>query len=175
MREQRMRVYKVAAAGALLLAAVVMAGARWRGTFGGSEEGVRAYFYDLSERRLYAAARWTLPPDDGVGGEKGDGVRAVVVAPRAGGKSGQRIAYLETYTCELRARLFEVQGAKERGRGAGVKGPSGDDPYVRRNTLVRRENEAAWYDLTTPEARRILVEWQEWRDAEGRMLRVVTP
>lgn len=177
MDEGQKKAAKLATAGVLFAAAVILGVTRFKSAFATGEESVRAYFYDQSEKRLYAAPRDTLPPDAGIGGESGDGVRAVVVAPAGAtaDKAQQRIAYLETYTPALREKLAAVQAAKKAGQGAGVKGPSGDDPFVLKNTLVRREGEAAWHDMTTPEARAIIREWTTWKDDTGKPLVVVTP
>lgn len=177
MEHGQKNVIKLAVAGVTLAGAVVLGATRWKASFGGGEERVRAYFYDQSEQKLYALPRDTLAPDVGIGGEAGDGVRAIVVAPRDAGDdpAGRRIAYLETYSPELHDKLAGIQAAKRAGNGAGAKGPGGDDPYVLRNTLVRREREPSWHDMTTPEARAILTEWQGWKDGAGRPLVVVTP
>lgn len=174
MDDRRKNLVKMGVAGVLLLASAGLGIARWRSSFSSGESGARVYFYDESERKLYAAARDTLPPHEGVGGATGDGVRAVVVAP-AGELSARRIAYLETYTPALHDKLEFVRSAKKAGKGAGVKGPSGDDPFVLRNTMVRRESEAPWHDMTTAEGQKIMREWTMLRDAQGRPLVVVTP
>lgn len=174
MEESHKNILKIGVAGAVLAAAIVLGAMRWRSSFSSDESQARAFFYDQSERRLYAAPRDSLPPHEGVGGEAGDGVRAVVVAP-AGDPSSRTIAYLETYSPALHDKLAFVQAAKKAGKGAGVKGPAGDEPFVLRNTMVRRESEAQWHDMTTAEARRIMMEWTTRRDAQGRPLTVVTP
>jgi len=46
------------------------------------EEGARIWFYDQSEKRLYEVPRDTIPPDKGIGGPAGDGVRAARVSGR---------------------------------------------------------------------------------------------
>ncbi len=177
MDERQKKLAKLATASVLLAAALVLGVTRWKSAFASGEAGVRAFFYDQSEKRLYAAPRDTLPPDAGIGGEGGDGARAIVVAPigATADESKRRIAYLETYTPALREKLAAVQAAKKAGDGAGVKGPSGDDPFVLKNTLVQREGENAWYDMTTPQARKIIIEWTSWKDDAGKPLVVVTP
>lgn len=177
MDEGKKKVVTLAAAGVALAAAVVLGVTRYKSAFAKGEEGVRVFFYDQSENRLYAAPRGTLPPDAGIGGETGDGVRAVVVAPAGAvdDTAKQRIAYLETYTPALHEKLAAVQAAKTAGQGAGFKGPSGDDPFVLKNTLVRRESETAWHDMTTPEAHEIIQQWTTWIDEAGKPLVAVTP
>lgn len=177
MREGRVRNIKIGAACALALAAGALVAARWRAIFPAGERGARTYFYDQSERRLYEVERGTVPPDVGIGGVAGDGVRAVVVAP-AGEQSGrteQRIAYLESYSPALHEQLAAIRDAKKQGRGAGVNRLGGDDPFVLKNTLVRREHETEWHDMTTPQARTIVGEWVTWRDGAGKPLIVIAP
>ena len=177
MDESRKKQMKIVAACGLLLAAGVIGATRWRGAFDNGEADPKVFFYDLSEKRLYTLPRGSVPPDKGIGGESEDGVHAVVVAPANAIKdeSKRRIAYLETYTPELHEKLAAIAAAKKAGKGAGVKGPSGDDPFVLKNTLVRRENESEWHDMTTPEARKTISEWTAWRDESGKPLAVVTP
>ncbi len=107
MDEGQKKMAKLAAAGVVLAAAAVLGVTRWKSAFATGEDGVRTYFYDQSQKRLYAAPRGTLPPDPDVGGEPGNGVRAVVVAPSGANadKATQRIAYLETYTPALHEKL----------------------------------------------------------------------
>jgi hypothetical protein len=131
-------------------------------------KGSRVFFYDQREKRLYATAEESLPPD-----AAGGGVRAVVVAPAGlqGSESKPRIAFLETYTNALRDRI-----TSQRARASTEElHPSSDDPFVLKNTLVRRESESDWHDLSTPEAWRIVSEWTTWRDDSGKPFVLVTP
>lgn len=164
---------RFAVASVLLLAGVAFVVVRARSSLSNAESDARVYFYDQSEHRLFAASRDTIPPEAGVGGESGDGVRAIVVSPRDN-HAATRIAYLETYTLELRERLVAVRDSK-RNEATPIKAPSGDDPFVLRHTLVKRESDQTWFDLTTPTAREIIREWQSWRDEAGRPLVIVTP
>ena len=133
------------------------------------EEGALSYFYDESEKKLYAAPRDTIPPDDGIGGAPGDGVRAVVVACRGerDNPDKRRIAYLETYAPELKKIMGEIRAARIARRRYEGKMPKGDSPFVLRSTLVRRENESEWHDMSTPEGQRIVAEWQSWTCPDG--------
>lgn len=171
------RIVKLTIGVVLLSAAVAIAAVRWRSAFTSGEADPRTFFYDESERTLYTVPRDTLAPHVGAGGPSGDGVRAVVIAP-AGHEDDpgrRRIAYLETYTTPLRDKLAAVQEARKAGQGANVKGPGGDDPFVLRNTLVRREKDAKWYDMTSSEARQIMTEWRQWKDDRGHSFRVISP
>lgn len=177
MTERSTTILKASVAGVLLTAAVVVGVSRVRSSLASGEEGAHSYFYDQSEKKLYTVPRDTLPPHDGIGGTSGDGVRAVVVAPRdrTMDPAKRRIAYLETYSPELREKLDAVLSARKAGRGSQVKGLTGVDPFVIKNTLVRRENEDVWHDMTTAEAKKIIAEWTTWRDDSGKPLVVVTP
>lgn len=150
------------ALGALCVGALAVGVWRLRATLATGEEGLTVWFYDQSEQRLYAAGRDTIAPDKGVGGVDGDGVRAVVVACECeqGDKSKWQIAYLETYTPELKALLEDVQQARAEGRPYGEPIPSRDSDFVQANTLVRRPGESSWHSMTTPEARHIVTEWK---------------
>jgi hypothetical protein len=100
MRPQFKAILKLTAVVVLLLVAVVWASTRVGSFRRTGDQNARVWFYDQSEKRLYAASPDILPPDKGVGGKRDDGVRAVVVIFR-GAKSSprnQRIAYLQTYT-----------------------------------------------------------------------------
>jgi hypothetical protein len=133
------------------------------------EEGTCVWFYDQSEKRLYAVAADTLPPLKGTGGKSGDAVRAVVVTfPGGRGKAAERrIAYLETYTPELKDLLERIHAA----RGAGVRYegsvPSRDSEFFQTNSLVKGPDEEVWHPADSAEAQAIVSEWRSWRSPEG--------
>ncbi len=81
----------------------------------------------------------TVPPDKGIGGSSGDGVRAVVVAFRAEQSDPHkwRIAYLETFTPELKDLLEKVQAARAAGRAFKGRIPARDSDYFQTNSLVK--------------------------------------
>lgn len=113
----------------------------------------RAFFYDLSEQKLFTALRTAVPPIRGVNDDTLDGVRAVVFSTsgRPEDKKSWKIAYLEKYTPELKAQMEEAQ-------------KTGASPQISRGMsmefrLVRRVDEDRWYPMTTPEAERIVSEW----------------
>lgn len=113
----------------------------------------RAFFYDLSEKSLFVAERGLVPPIRGMNDATEDGVRAVVVSlsGHSEDKSTWTIAYLEKCTPELKQKLDDARA-------------SGTAPTVSRTEaqslrLVRRENEADWVSIVTPEGERIVSEW----------------
>ena len=177
MTAQTKTILQTTLAGGVLVAAVAFGVARWRAASRVGEEGLRVFFYDESEQRLYAVPRETLAPHVGVGGARDDGVRAVVVAAESEqhDPSQQRIAYLEKYTPELKGFLEERRAARAAGRPPRQPMPSSEGEFFDVNTLVRRPGEDIWYDLTQPEARRITLEWHQWRSADGRALVVCVP
>ena len=80
-----------------MAAVVLIAVASWRlwivfrSDSGPSE---KAWFYDLSEKKLFVAERGLVPPIRGMNDAQEDGVRAVVVAPpgKCDEASARRIA-----------------------------------------------------------------------------------
>jgi hypothetical protein len=153
----------------LAVTAVVFAITRVSQTGRVGEEGARVWFYDESEKKLYAASTATLPPDDGIGGRKGDGVRAKVAVFRDEPDlaRARRIAYLETYTPELKALLAAIQEARASGRPYLGRIPSRGSAYYQTNTLVSRPDIDAWFPSHSPEAQQTLTDWQSWRGPGG--------
>lgn len=138
---------------------------------------MHVWFYDQSEAVLYTVPRGTYPPHEGVGGEKNDGVRAVVVAARdeCNESSKRRIAYLETYTPEYKQLVEGIRAARAEGRAYGRPIPSAESGFYEKNTLVRRVDDSRWFDMTTVEARQIVSQWRNERGPEGKTLDVCTP
>ena len=160
----------------LVLAVVLLTGAGVR--FGrffrerSSSDGL-AYFYDLSERKLFVAPRTLVPPIRGINDDEPDGMRAVVVSTSADprNKAGQKVAYLEKYSPELKHQLESMQ--------AGQESPSSSAGRISRGaaqsfTYVRRLNEETWYPVNSSEAERIMAEWQV-PEAGGRVPVVCVP
>ena len=135
------------------------------------EDGIQVWFYDESERRLYAMPRETIPPDRGIGGVSGDGVRAVVIANRGEEKdpSKRRIAYLETYTPALRERVQAMQTSKAAKTFSGKRDLAWDSEWVQASTLVRRPSDSEWQSSASPAGRQILAEWSRNPDSSGRL------
>ena len=133
------------------------------------EEGLQVWFYDQSEQRLYAVPRETIPPHKGDGGQKNDGVRAVVVAGpnECQDPDKRRIAYLETFTPELKELMEGIAAARVAGRPYGKPIPGGESGFYEKNTLVRRVDDPTWHDMTSVEGRKIVVEWRSTRCSDG--------
>jgi len=72
------------------------------------------FFYDLSQKKLFAAPRETIPPMRGLDNAEEDAVRAVVVAVNGNpkDKTNRKIAYLEKYAPELKEHLAKVRDGK---------------------------------------------------------------
>lgn len=125
----------------------------WRFLQDDSGVSERAFFYDLSERKLFVAKRGLVPPIRGINDAEEDGVRAVVISTngRPDDKRTWVVAYLETYTPELKQQLSAAQAA-------------GTAPEISRTAaqalrLVRRPQDIEWVSLATPEGERIVSEW----------------
>jgi len=139
----------------LLLALALLGGAafllaRFLRRDGGVAENT--FFYDLSEKKLFAAPREALPPIRGLNNAEEDAVRAVVIAPSGNpeDKAGRKIAYLEKYAPELKQHLEKVR--------AGKAEPL---PSKARNgyRFVKRVDDPEWHPLSSPEGEKILAEW----------------
>ena len=124
---------------------------RWMRQESGVSE--RAFFYDLSEGRLFVANRGLIPPIRGVNDDAEDGVRAVVVSTNGHpeNKSTWVIAYLETYAPELKQQLQAAQAA-------------GTPPEISRTAgqslrLVKRPADPGWVSLATTEGEQVVGEW----------------
>lgn len=145
----RTNVIKLVLALALLGFAIVMLVRFLRRDDGVSEQ---TFFYDLSEKKLFAASREALPPIAGLNNAEEDAVRAVVVSLNANpkDKASRKIAYLEKYAPEFKQQLEKVR--------AGHTEPL---PRGSRNALrfVRRENDTEWHPVSSPEGEKILTEW----------------
>jgi len=139
----------------LVLAVVLLSGAGFMfARFFRQDDGVseKTYFYDLSEKKLFATSRETLPPTRGLNGVEEDAVRAVVVAANGNpkDKAGRKIAYLEKYALEYKQQLAKVRSGEA-------------DPLPRnaRNgfIFVKRVDDAEWHAMSSPEGEKILTEW----------------
>ena len=113
-----------------------------------------AYFYDLSEQKLFTAPQSAVPPIVGTDGKIADGVRAVVYSPSGDCAKDKKVAYLEKYSEELK-RQFEAAKAS----------PNSESPRMSRgaaqaHTFVSREGEAKWFSVESPEGSRIIDEWR---------------
>ena len=168
---------EVAAAVILAAAGVGLIASHLQAAWRSGEEGAKVWFYDQSERRLYEAPRDTVPPDKGIGGPSGDGVRAVVVSfrPEQSDPHKRRIAYLETHTPALKQLLDRARTAHAAGRAFTERIPPRDSDYFRTNTLVKRVEETEWHLTGSPEGRAVMSEWQSWRGPDGQPPIVCVP
>jgi hypothetical protein len=114
-----------------------------------------AYFYDLSGKTLFVAPHSSVPPIKGVNGDEEDGVRAIVISTTGdcADKNSRKVAYLETYTPELKKQV-EMRTGNHAEQG-------GNDVMIRRGeaqqfVLIKRPEEADWHPMTSPEAQDIL-------------------
>lgn len=154
----------------LMLALALLGGAvfllvRFLGQGDGIAES--AFFYDLSERKLFAGPREALPPIRGINNAEEDGVRAVVIAlnDNPTDKAGRKIAYLEKYTPEFKQQLEKVRAGQAEPLSSQV-----------RNTMrfVRRVDEVEWHPVSSPEGEKILTEWNV-PDANGKFPPLCVP
>jgi len=143
-------------AGKLGLAVAILgvAAAVWLLTGGGKDKSKRTvYFYDLSEKKLYEAPGDAFAPIEGIGGESGDGVEAIVVYCPECGLEKKRIAYLRTHTPEYKQK-------KEEARAAGGTIAGLTRWWDAENTLVSLVDPIEWHKATSEEAARIGEGWR---------------
>jgi len=131
-----------------LIVAVAAGYVGWR-WLGGEREGgeARRYFYDLSEARLYEAPRDAFAPLEGIGGEPGDGVEAVVIACPEDPEATRTIAYLLTHTEEYKAKH------DQKATTGGIEGITRD--WISDNTLLREADGDTWHKASTREGAEI--------------------
>lgn len=115
----------------------------------------KVYFYDLSQQKLFAAPRSSVPPIRGIDNDEQDGVRAIVISENGNpaDRKHRRIAYLEKYTPQLKAQFEAIQKN-------GVDGTTSlrrED--VPASTLVRRLTDRDWYPMNSAEGEKIVSEW----------------
>ena len=109
------------------------------------------FFYDMSEKKLFAASRELLPPIRGLKGNEEDAVRAVVISSgNPKDKANQKIAYLEKYAPELKQHLEKVRDGKAEPLPRGAR-----DSY----RFVKRLEDGEWHTVNSPEGEKILGEW----------------
>ncbi len=169
--------FKFAGAIVLVVVAVVFVARRVSSFRQSGEQNARVWFYDQSEKRLYEVPRETVPPDKGIGGPSGDGVRAVVVAYRSEQKdpAKRRIAYLETCTPDLKALLEKVEAAHAKGQAFTGHVPGRSSAYFQTNSLVKSVDETDWHTSNSSEGRRVMTEWRSWRGPDGQPPVVCVP
>lgn len=122
-----------------------------------------AYYYDMSERKLFAAPRRLVPPIRGLNDATEDGFRAVVfsAAGKPKDKTSHKIAYLEMFSPELKQQIEAIQKAEAADPAAPLPPKDKTDRVTARaHRFVRRVADSQWHPLDSPEAEKILVEWQ---------------
>ena len=160
----------------LLLAVVLLASAAFRFSHYLGERRQAddsAYFYDLSERKLFVAPRTLVPPIRGINNDESDGMRAIVISTSGDpkDKASQRIAYLEKYATELKQQFEDMQSGKESGAPSGSRISRG---AAQSFIFVRRLNEETWYPVNATEGEKIMTEWQA-PGVDGKTPVVCTP
>ena len=160
---------KISSATAVIVIAVAFVIVEFRGMSRSGQTTAKIWFYDESEKQLYAVPQNTLPPDKGIGGPSGDGYHAVVITfPGEQQDAGKRrIAYLETYSSELKDLLEQVASAHAAGHIYAGNIPSRSSDFFQTKTLVKRVDESEWHPATSPEGHAILTEWRKWRGPNG--------
>jgi len=135
----------------LLFGLAVFALARFLRTDRGVSD--KAFFYDLSQKKLFTGPRQAIPPIRGLDDDQEDAVRAVVISTTGDPKdrSSWKIAYLERYSDELKQQM-------EKAQATGNPPPMGRR-LAQAHRFVRRENDTAWYPMSSDEAAAILAEW----------------
>ena len=160
----RSNAFKLGLALLLLIAGAVLLVRFLRQGDGVSEN---TFFYDLSEKKLFAASREALPPIRGLNNAEEDAVRAVVIAygdnPKE--KGSRKIAYLEKYAPEFKEHLEKVRAGQA-------------EPLARnaRNAFrfVKRVEDADWHAVSSPAGEKILTEWN-MAGPDGKFPAVCTP
>lgn len=177
MTEQVRSGIKYAVLAVLLISAGVVGAVQLRKSSRTGEEGMQSFFFDESEQRIFLAPRESVPPLEGVGGEAGDGVSAILVACRGdqADPAKRRIAYLETNAPPLKQLFEDIRSARARGEIYEGKGPDRESDFVAKNKLVRREGETTWHAMNTKEGIKIVDEWKAWRCDDGQGMVVCTP
>jgi hypothetical protein len=139
----------------LIFSVVLLAGATFIAVgYFRRDDGIaeKTFYYDLSEKKLFAGPREALPPIRGLNNAEEDGVRAVVIAANGNSKdeAGRKIVYLEKYAPELKKQIEAVRTGAEKPLPTKVR-----NSY----RFVKRVEEPEWHTLNSPEAEKILTDW----------------
>lgn len=124
-----------------------------------------AYFYDLSEKQLFAASSSHLPPVEGINDQQQDAVRAIVI--RSAGAPDEpthrRIAYLQKMTDKMKSAIVAAQDNVE-------------TPYkhTRSDVLVKRLDDDAWRRVNSAKGKSIISQWRV-KDANGNYPQICAP
>jgi len=117
------------------------------------DQSEKGFFYDLKAQKLFVAPRTLIPPIPGLNGTELTGVRAIVISTNGHPqeRTSRQVAYLETYSPELKRTLEAVRAGKA------TSVPSHGE---RQNQIfVKRLNETEWHSVKSPEGEQILTEW----------------
>jgi hypothetical protein len=135
---------------AALAAAGVLFAKYWRGS---DHAEPKAFFYDLSEKKLFVGPSSLIPPAKGINNAEEDAVRAVVISTngKPDDKNSWQIAYLEKYAPELKREF-------ERARSEGTP-PELSRASAQMLRFVKRPADPQWFPMNTREAGTILNEW----------------
>lgn len=142
---------KLAAAALMFCLAGLFAFNFWRNH---RELPPQIYFYDLSEKKLFAASQDAVPPIAGADGKEEDAVRAIVYSPSGNCAKDKKIAYLEKYSPQLKA---EFETAK---KNPGLEFPRMSRGAAQGHTFVCRPGDTNWVAMDSPEAALIVGEWR---------------
>src|SRR5688572_3248447 len=109
----RSRPWKGRGLGKLILVAALLAIAafqlfRFARSYIPTEE--LAYYYDVSEQKLFAAPRSLIPPIRGLNDETEDAFRALVISTTGdpSDETGRKIMYLEKFSPELKQQIEAI-------------------------------------------------------------------
>ena len=115
----------------------------------------KAFFYDVSARRIFLGSRTALPPIRGVDGPEEDAFRALVISTngRPGDRRSWQVAYLEKFTPELKEKMAAAQNSGEALAMGRLE--------AQRHRLLRRPSDPAnaWHPMDSPEGEAILNGW----------------
>jgi hypothetical protein len=113
-----------------------------------------AYFYDLSEQKLFTAPQDSVPPIMGTDGKVADAVRAMVYSPSGDCEKDRQIAYLEKYSLELKQQFETAKAAPNQDIARMSRGAA------QSHTFVCRVGQPNWFAINTQEGERIIDEWR---------------
>ena len=113
----------------------------------------KAFFYDLSEQRLFTAPRTAVPPIKGIKGAQEAAVRAVVISTTGDpkDKSSWKVAYLEKYSPELKKQMETAQ--------ANGNSPQMGRTEAQAHRFVKRMADSQWFPMDSPQGEAIVNDW----------------
>ncbi len=113
----------------------------------------KAFFYDLSEQKVFIGRRTAVPPVKGINGAEAAAVRAVVISttgdPRD--KSSWKVAYLEKYSPELKQQMETAQ--------ATGSSPAMGRAQAQAHRFVKRTSDSQWFPMDSPQGEAIVSDW----------------